>query len=161
MSVLALVVLFFTFVFSSFGVAQTANIDDAAEAKIAAEINELRKKEGLKPLKVDARLRKVGRDHSFLLAKHKELKDQFPEEASLKDRVTSTGMKKIDSGAENSGQNINLDAANKMFLDSPTHRANLLNPKFNAVGVGIVKDAETHWITQVLVETRGDVEEVK
>lgn len=157
----ALAVLFFAVVFTSFGVAQTANLDDAAEARIAAEINELRKKEGLTPLKVDGRLRKVARDHSFLLAKHKELKDQFPEEAGLKDRVTGTGMKKVDSGAENSGQNINLDAVNKMFLDSPTHRANLLNPKFNAVGVGVVKDAETHWVTQVFVETRGEVEELK
>lgn len=160
MRVFALAVLF-AFAFCSLGVAQTANIDTAAETKIAQEINELRKKEGLKPLKIDARLRKVGRDHSFLLAKHKELKDQFPEEASLKDRITSTGMNKVDSGAENSGQNVNLDAVNKMFMDSPTHRANLLNPKFNAVGVGIVKDAETHWVTQVFVDTRGDLEEVK
>jgi uncharacterized protein YkwD len=146
---------------SCIAVGQTANFDQAAEAKIAQEINDLRKKEGLKPLKVDVRLRETARAHSGLLAKHKELKDQFAEEASLKDRVESAGMKKIFSGAENSGQNVDLSKVNQMFLDSPTHRANLMNPKFNALGVGIVKDSETNWVTEVFIETRGDIEEPK
>jgi len=161
MKIFALAILFVALAFSSLAVAQTASVDEASEAKIAQEINEIRKKEGLKPLKVDARLRQIARGHSELLAKHKELKDQFPEEAALKDRIMSSTMKKVDSGAENSGQNVKLEGVNQMFLDSPTHRANLLNPKFNTMGIGVVKDAETHWVTQVFVETRGDIEEVK
>jgi uncharacterized protein YkwD len=141
--------------------AQTASVDEAAEAKIAQEINALREKQGLKPLKIDLRLRQIARAHSELLAKHKELRDQFPEEGTLQDRVASAGMKKVDSGAENSGQNVDVAKVNQMFLDSPGHKANLLNPKFNVMGVGVVKDAQTNWVTQVFIENRGDVQEVK
>lgn len=135
--------------------------DEAAEAKIAQEINDIRAKQGLKPLKVDVRLRLAARNHSTLMAKHKEMKDQFPEEASLQDRIASSGMKNVDSGAENSGQNRELDKVNQMFLDSPTHKANIMNPKFNAMGIAVVKDNETNWVTQIFVTTRSSVQEVK
>ena len=42
-------------------------------------------------------------------------------------------------------------AAHKGFMGSASHRANILEARFTAVGVGVATDGESYWLTQIYI----------
>jgi uncharacterized protein YkwD len=51
---------------------------------------------------------------------------------------------------ENVGQGPSVDAVNAAFLQSPKHRANLLDPRWNWVGTGVARSSNgTVFVVQV------------
>jgi uncharacterized protein YkwD len=52
---------------------------------------------------------------------------------------------------ENVAVNTNLDAALIALENSPSHRANLLNPRFKRGAVGIVHAKGAYWVTEEFV----------
>ena len=57
---------------------------------------------------------------------------------------------------ENVALNKSIDDAHRRLMNSPGHRANILNAKFTEVGVGVVKDGNgDHFITEAFVEPNG------
>lgn len=49
---------------------------------------------------------------------------------------------------ENVAHAATLDQAYQLFLDSKEHLDNIVHPQFNYIGVGIVKQDGTYWVTQ-------------
>jgi hypothetical protein len=58
----------------------------------------------------------------------------------------------------NAGENIALDAsvdnAHRAFMNSPAHRANVLNPDFTNLGIGVVQVGERVMVTEAFTRTR-------
>jgi uncharacterized protein YkwD len=52
---------------------------------------------------------------------------------------------------ENVAMNPTLDGAMTALENSPPHRANLLNPKFTKVAVGVVQADGMYWVTEVFI----------
>lgn len=121
--------------------------DGEAEARIYAELNQSRADAGLPPLKLDAKLTEVARQHSILLSQHHKLSHQFPGEAELEARLRAAGLHST-KGGENAGMNSDAGNVNEAFLESPGHRANMLSRTFNAVGIGVVQSGSLYWVTE-------------
>lgn len=54
--------------------------------------------------------------------------------------------------AENVGRGQSLSAAHTAFLNSPPHRANILNPNFNYLGTGVAKGCGYYWVVHEFMQ---------
>lgn len=52
---------------------------------------------------------------------------------------------------ENVAYNSTLEGAMEALQNSPNHRANLLNPAFTRVAVGVIHQDGRYWVTQVFI----------
>jgi uncharacterized protein YkwD len=100
-------------------------------------LNGERQKAGLPALNWDEHLMQSATAHAKRLADHRELSHQFPGEPELGDRVGATGLR-FNAAAENVAYAGTLEEAHEGLMHSPPHRANILDPKYNAVGFGII-----------------------
>ena len=118
-----------------------------AEAQLVSLVNQEREKQGLAALKVDDRLTAAARQHSQLLAEHHLLSHQFEGEPPLPKRLAARFVR-FDSDGENVAFDTSIEQAHDGLMHSPPHRANILNPKFTAIGIGIVKRGNYFWVTE-------------
>ena len=107
------------------------------EAEMLQMINEERQKHGLKLLQPDPEMLQVARAHSQdMFAKgyfaHDDLdgKDPF-------DRMRAANIRFATAG-ENLALAQTVGIAHVNLMNSPGHRANILNPSFGRVGIGIL-----------------------
>jgi len=107
------------------------------EAEMLQLINEERKKHGLKSLKADPVMLQIARTHS---------QDMFANgyfaHDDLQGRDPFDRMKAANIHFEAAGENLALaqtvEIAHVNLMNSPGHRANILNPSFGRVGIGIL-----------------------
>jgi len=119
----------------------------AAEDKIFQLVNVARVQQGLNPLKRDPHLDKTSMAHSVLLAEHQNLSHQFAGEPELVKRLVATGMRFLNVG-ENVVSARDVVSAHDALMGSSEHRANIMNPEFNAIGVGVIKSDDQLWVTE-------------
>ena len=117
------------------------------ESRLLALLNQEREKAGLPKLQWDSHLADAARLHTQKLVEHQDLSHQFSGEPPLGERVGATGLR-FNSVAENVGMAPTIDEIHKGFMVSPPHRANILSPKFNAVGFGIALSEGELYVTQ-------------
>lgn len=105
-------------------------------------LNRDRRRHGLKSLFMQGDLRNVARNHSKDMAQ----KDYFEHEdlsgKSHADRYKDAQISDVVSGenlAKISGYKYPVHRAEIGLMNSPGHRANILHPSFNCVGIGIHK----------------------
>ncbi len=119
-----------------------------AEFLMMQAVNSLRYREGLPLLGLDATLSKVSRRHALDMARRDYFDHFTPEGRSPDDRAHAAGVP--NEVSENIGiirtfgQDIQevVNALMESFLESPEHRANLLNPDFTHIGIGFYQDLE-------------------
>ena len=129
----------------------TAGFDSEAEAEILEALNHSRAQAGAPELKLDERLREAARRHTALLVEHNAMSHQFSDEPPLNDRLRAAGSF-FTAAAENIGLNSQLEDVNSMFLRSPGHRTNMLNPSYNAAGIGVIHRGRDYWVTEDFAE---------
>ena len=127
-----------------------------AEAALARLVNQEREKAGLPALHFDDRLSVVAREHSQLLAQHHLLSHQFEGEAPLPKRVAARFVR-FNSDGENVVFDADIESAHAGLMLSPPHRANILNPKYDAFGVGVVRRGKYLWVTEDFVHRVADL----
>jgi uncharacterized protein YkwD len=128
----------------------------ADELKLFNFLNQERKIAGLPQFQWNYRLAEAARAHSELLAQHKELSHQFAGEAALGDRIGVTGAR-FNSAAENvaegeTGSDAVLNIHTSLMF-SPGHRANILSPQYNVVGLAIVSRDGQMYVTEDFAHT--------
>lgn len=122
------------------------------EWKMLRLLNRDRKDHGLKPLFMQSDLRIVARKHSRDMAR----KDYFEHEnlsgQSHVDRYKDAQISDVVSGenlAKIGGYAHPVERAEIGLMNSPGHRANILNKSYNCVGVGIHKsEKKIYYYTQ-------------
>jgi hypothetical protein len=110
-------------------------------------LNRERARAGLQTLHWNRDLADAARAHSDLLAKHKKLSHQFRGEAELQQRAGKAGAH-FDAVAENVAYAPTVRDLHDGLMHSPPHRANILNPEYNAVGIAIVERGGELYATQ-------------
>lgn len=111
------------------------------EAEMLEMINEERAKEGLKPLKADPALAIVARKHSQDMFVRGYFAHKNPEGEDPFDRMKKANVKFLSAG-ENLALAQTLKTAHINLMNSPGHRANILNPSFGRVGIGILEGGD-------------------
>lgn len=107
------------------------------EFKMLGLVNQERTKRGLKPLKWDPQLVPVARSHSQDMFSRGYFSHYTLEGKDPFDRMKAAGIKYYSAG-ENLALGPTLSICHEGLMNSPGHRANILNPTYGRVGIGIL-----------------------
>lgn len=124
------------------------NYDAEAEAHLLALVNRERVKAGEGPLQTDAGLIKAAREHATAMAAAHQLSHQLKDEPALAQRLAAATDLHMEGEGENVAVDVDLQQAHDGLMESPGHRANILNPAFNYVGMAVLWDDGHLWIVQ-------------
>jgi hypothetical protein len=117
-------------------VAQTGQ--NNPEQILLESANHDREEKGLPPLKWDASLAAAARQHALRMAQQNTLSHQLPGEPDLSARAGQAGAR-FSTIAENVAEGPNAQGIHKQWMNSPPHRANLLDTEMTSVGIAVVK----------------------
>lgn len=101
-------------------------------------VNQERSKNGLQPLTIDMRIIKTARMKSQDMIVKKYFDHQSPTYGSPFDLIKSQGITYKTAG-ENIAGAATVDRAHTLLMNSAGHRANILNPKYTKIGIGIIQ----------------------
>lgn len=106
------------------------------QVQALALLNADRTKNGLVPLAYSAQLTKLAEDYAMDMINRQFFAHNNPEGLTPFDRMDQYDIVYRYAG-ENLALNDSVSAAQAAFMNSPTHRANVLNPNFTEVGIGV------------------------
>jgi uncharacterized protein YkwD len=122
------------------------------EAEITRRINAVRAEHGLPPLRPNPALAAVARAHSLSMSREHFFAHEDPDGDTIADRLRAAGLDYHALG-ENIARIRNapdpVRAAIEGWMASPGHRKNILRRTFTETGVGVWRDGETVYVTQV------------
>ena len=105
------------------------------ENERGARLNAFRAENGLPPLSFSPVLQEVAAAHARDMAARGEMTHTGSDGSSIGDRIQRSGYR-LRSGAENIAVTRNgLDAAMRIWINSPPHRANMLMPGVREYGL--------------------------
>jgi len=123
---------------------------DLADRRVhmAQMINQERQKNRLRPLKIVPALEKSAQDHACDNANQRQISHQGSDGSDLRARFRRAGYR-FHAGNENVG---NYPATLLMFqawMNSPGHKANILDRNVTELGVGVAmgEDNRHYWVT--------------
>ncbi|MGA8867418.1 MAG: CAP domain-containing protein [Candidatus Sulfotelmatobacter sp.] len=122
--------------------------DSPAEQQLLELANQARAQAGAPPLAADPGLAKAARAHAQEMFAARQLSHQFDGEPSLPQRLAATTRLQLDQEGENVALDFDAAGAQQHLMLSPPHRANLLNPSYNVVGLGVVRSGDQLYIVQ-------------
>jgi len=122
--------------------------DLESEQQLFTLANEARAQAGAPPLTLDAGLTRAARVHAEAMFAARQLSHQFPDEPSLPERLATATRTQLDQEGENVALDFAAAEAHQHLMLSPPHRANLLNPAYNVVGLGVVRSGDRLYIVQ-------------
>ena len=114
----------------------------APESQLLEAANRDRASAGLHPLQWDMSLAAAARQHAQRMAQANTLSHQFPGELPLQQRATQAGAR-FSLIAENVAEGPGAAHLHQQWMNSPPHRANILDPELNAVGIAVVQSGGT------------------
>ncbi|MBW4696468.1 MAG: CAP domain-containing protein [Aphanocapsa lilacina HA4352-LM1] len=132
---------------------QTAALGQMEE-RIVRDINAIRGRGNLAPLKPNAKLAQVARSYSRLMAEQNFFSHTGPKGDSVADRVRSAGVFYLVVGenlAYVGGSKRPVEIAVRGWMKSPGHRENILRPVYMETGVGGWKKGNRIYFTQVFL----------
>jgi len=108
----------------------------ADEERAVALVNADREAQGLPPLRVDMTLVALAREHAQDMIDRNYAGHTTPEGETFQDRLARYGVSYRVAG-ENLAMNVSVDAAERVLMNSPVHRRNILDSAFTEIGVGV------------------------
>jgi urease gamma subunit len=118
------------------GQAPAQQADDAHQ--IFALTNQDRQEQGLQALQWNEALAAAAQAHAERMAREGTLSHQYAGEAPLMERAAQAGAH-FQAIAENVATAPDPDAVEQAWMHSTPHRTNILDPKMNALGIGVVE----------------------
>ena len=122
--------------------------DFQTEEQLLALANQSRRQAGAPPLKIDEGLSQAARIHAQAMREARRLSHQFDGEPSLPQRLATTTQLQLEQEGENVALDYDAEHGHEHLMLSPPHRANLLNPAYNVVGLGVVRNGDRLYIVQ-------------
>jgi len=129
---------------------------NAVERRAFEQTNVARAKNGLPKLVWDPQLCRMAREHSKQMASLGYFSHETPDGLKLKERAHASGILHFRVIGENIAYNRGYDDpggfAVERWLTSAGHRANMLNPGFQASAIGSYVGADgSNYLTQVFI----------
>lgn len=123
----------------------------ADEEQAVALLNADRAAHGLPPLRINLTLAALAREYAQDMIDRGYFSHVSPEGEAFSDRLARYGVD-FRSAGENLGVNGSVAAAERMLMNSPAHRANILGKDFAEVGIGVRSAADgSVYVVQVFV----------
>lgn len=121
--------------------------DEPDERATLCLLNAERKDHGLAPLRTNATLRRAARRHATDMAEHEFFAHEAPDGSDPHQRIRRAGYRDARLTGENLAKGEREAGAPSAIVDgwmhSPGHRANILRPGFEEIGVAIAEDGDT------------------
>jgi uncharacterized protein YkwD len=111
-------------------------------------MNQARRQAGAPPLTLDVGLSQAARTHAQAMLEARKLSHQCDGEPSLPQRLAIATSLQLDQEAENVALDYDPEQGHQHLMQSPPHRANLLNPAYNVIGLGVVRSGDRLYIVQ-------------
>jgi uncharacterized protein YkwD len=125
-----------------------ANYDPEAERVLLDLANRARKRAGKPVLALDAGLCAAARAHARAMVAAHQLSHQFDGEPSLPQRLAAATRTQLDQEGENVALDFDAQDGHQHLMESPPHRANLLNAEYNLIGLGVIRSGDSLYIVQ-------------
>jgi uncharacterized protein YkwD len=122
--------------------------DSAAERQLLQLANKARAQAGAPPLALDEGLSQAARVHAQAMGEAQQLSHRFDGEPALVERLATATHLQLDQEGENVALDFDPEQAQRHLMLSPPHRANLLNPAYNVVGLGVVRGGDRLYVVQ-------------
>ena len=124
----------------------------AVEALVVERVNEVRRTRGAAPLRVDARLTALAREHSCRMAREEGFSHDTG--GTFRERVRAAGIAYRAMGenlAEITTDAEPVERAMSAWMKSEGHQANLVSQEFTTTGVGVCRRERTYYFTQIFL----------
>jgi len=126
------------------------------ETAVRQRINEIRQQNNLNPLAENERLAQVARNYSRRMAQENFFSHTGPDGDTPAQRVRSAGITYSVVG-ENLFTSTNapqpMPLAIQGWMNSPGHRENILRPDYRETGIGIWRNGNTYYFTQLFMRS--------
>jgi uncharacterized protein YkwD len=122
------------------------------EQQLLAAANRDRATRGIAPLRFDPVLAEAARFHALQMAQHADIAHQFPGEPDLAQRGSQAGVH-FSLISENVGEAPGGYSFHDLWMHSPDHRENLLDPEVNIVGIAIVARGDEFYAVEDFAAT--------
>jgi uncharacterized protein YkwD len=109
-----------------------------AEQYLFSAANAERAQRGLQPLRWDETLHRAAQQHAGEMAARESISHQYPGELDLPGRGRAAGAK-FTVIAENVAEAWSAPAIHDAWMRSPDHRANLLDPRVDSIGISVMR----------------------
>ena len=106
------------------------------EQELLRLMNQSRRQKGRKPLVIDPRLTRAAQAHSNSMYKHNYFAHEGKDGSDFSKRMLREDYPRCYS-SENLAIAFSPSHANRLWLNSPGHRKNLLGARYTRVGIGI------------------------
>lgn len=113
-------------------------LDPQAETELLHRLNTERRRRGLPPLRMDEPLRQLARRHSRDMLARGYFAHADPEGHTPFERMRAAGIH-FHAAGENLAFAPSVSAAHSGLMNSPGHRANILNPAYHRAGIGALR----------------------
>jgi uncharacterized protein YkwD len=127
---------------------RSVEFDSHAEQQILELANRSRQQAGAPPLTMDSGLSRAARVHAQAMLEARQLSHQFDGEPSLPQRLAAATQLQLDQEGENVALDMDPAQAEQHLMLSPPHRANLLNPNYNVIGMGVIRSGDRLYVVQ-------------
>jgi hypothetical protein len=151
-SVLTILICLFAFDLSAH--TKVARIE-SIEQKIFQLVNQEREQRGLSSFKWNAKLGQAAAGHLAWMVERKTLGHHFSGEELLGKRIAATGVR-FNASAENVAFATDWEDIHTSLMQSPGHRANILNPDYNELGIAVALGPNGYYAVQNFAHTTSE-----
>lgn len=124
-----------------------AQIQAAYAAKVVTLVNKEREKAGLKPLSVHTKLTTMAKDKAIEMYNKKYFSHTSPKYGSPFDMMDTYKISYRYAGENIAKGQRSADEAMTAWMNSPGHKANILNANYTQIGVGYYNG---HWVQEFI-----------
>ena len=128
-----LFLLFLILVLGTVALAQSG--PSPVQSKLLDLVNHERETRSLPKFQWDDHLAQSAVAHAQLVTQREKLSHQFPGEAPLGERIGATGLR-FNAAGENLAYAPTIEEIHTGLMNSPPHRANILDCEFRRIGIG-------------------------
>ncbi|MGW3991125.1 CAP domain-containing protein [Streptomyces sp. NPDC004830] len=126
----------------------SAPVSGGPEAQVLALVNKERATAGCSPVTANDRLTRAADDYSDVMASSGVMSHTGPDGSTMTTRVEAAGYQWSTLGENIARGQADAASVMKSWMNSPGHRANILNCSFKELGVGVHFGDGGPWWTQ-------------
>ena len=128
---------------------------ESIEKNIFRKVNQAREDRGLTPLEWNAKLGDAAAAHLSWMIARKNLSHRFPGEGTVTQRIAATGLR-FNASAENVAFATDWEDIHSGLMQSPGHRANILSPKYDEIGIAVALGSNGYYAVQNFAHTTSE-----
>jgi cysteine-rich secretory family protein len=128
---------------------------DVLRATLSGLIDAARRQTGAPSLRRDTALDQLAQAHAAAMASRGQTAHDVGDGPPA-DRLARAGVSARRIG-ENVARAPTLERAHRVLWDSPSHRGNIVDPSFDALGVGVLRAAGDVWVCELFADRVGVV----